>query len=339
MSGPLGGTDADPPGVLSVVIPSVRDERAMALVRTIREFGGPDIEIVVVDDTRTGAVSAALEPLKVESSHRLTNVVRGPVRGPAAARNFGATAATGAWVLFIDDDVTIGPEALESATTFARSHSSDEALEFAIASNKRAEDGSWRWRRVQRLVAGGYLAACLLVSRQAFLAVGGFEEAWPYPFREDTDLGLRLGASGVQWHFEQTHLVIHPDERVTFKQLLRHAKFSSVEPLYIQRHGMTGTVRGIRIGPINIRGVRVWWPAASLVSVVLLVALRKPFLAALVAYASGLLLSASHSQYLGRARPVDLVIAVSPTRVAPWTVFSAISGFSFLRGWIGTLTT
>ena len=322
------------PGGFSIVIPSVRHERAVSLVRSVRALVGSDIEIVVVDDTSSGAVMKAFETLLAESDHRLTKVVRGPAKGPSAARNFGARSASGPWVLFIDDDVAIGAPALEAAHVFAATHSTLEALEFAIVSDKRAENGSWRWRRVQRLVAGGFLAACVLVSRESFLAVGGFEESWPYPFREDTDLGLRLGASGVAWSFVDDHLVTHPDERVTFRQLLRHAKFSRVEPLFMQRHGMTGTVRTIRLGPLRVRGVRIWFPAASVVGMVVLFALRVPVLAALLAYLSGSVLSASHSQYLGYSQPVDLALAVSPSRVIPWSFFSTVSGAAFIRGLI-----
>ena len=322
------------PGGFSVVIPSVRRERAVALVRSVRVLVGSDIEIVVVDDTGSGAVVKAFEPLLAESDHRMTNVVRGPAKGPSAARNFGARSASGPWVLFVDDDVAIGAPALEAAGRFATTRSSNEALEFSIVSDKRAENGSWRWRRVQRLVAGGFLAACVLVSSESFLAVGGFEESWPYPFREDTDLGLRLAASGVAWSFVDDHLVTHPDERVTFRRLLRHAKFSRVEPLFIQRHGMTGTVRVIRLGPLRVRGVRIWFPAASVVGMVALFALRVPVLAVLLAYLSGSVLSASHSQYLGYSRPLDLAVAVSPSRVIPWSVFSTVSGAAFIHGLI-----
>src|SRR5580704_4187860 len=63
-------------------------------------------EVIVSDD---GIGADAL----IRTNFPWATYFQGPRRGPAANRNFGASQATGTWLLFLDDDCVPGPGWLE----------------------------------------------------------------------------------------------------------------------------------------------------------------------------------------------------------------------------------
>ncbi|MEU8551308.1 glycosyltransferase [Streptomyces roseoverticillatus] len=73
-------------------------------------------------------------------------VVRGPLRGRAAARNAGAAAARGARLVFLDDDVLVGPDFLaahaEAADPDAFTHGQTRELPTAARLLRSLEGGS-----------------------------------------------------------------------------------------------------------------------------------------------------------------------------------------------------
>src|ERR1700690_3652767 len=101
------------PFELSVVIPTFgRPNGVTQLVRQLNEQTlSPDAyEVIVIDDGSPVDVRNLLK----SSDYRFSLVVeRQPNGGSAAARQRGADRATGTTVLFVDDDVNVGPEFLQ----------------------------------------------------------------------------------------------------------------------------------------------------------------------------------------------------------------------------------
>ncbi|MET9415897.1 glycosyltransferase [Streptomyces klenkii] len=116
---------------LSVVVPSrgpAARLRATLACLAGQGPGAPSFEVLVVDDNPgpsdgdprparddPGPAGAGATPAAVagELARDLpVRVVPGPLRGRAAARNAGAAAARGARLVFLDDDVLVGPEFL-----------------------------------------------------------------------------------------------------------------------------------------------------------------------------------------------------------------------------------
>ena len=98
----------------------------------MREQTWSDKEIVVVDEASTDDTLAMLQKDFPEA-----RVVRHEsARGPSAARNSGVTAATGDWILFLDDDDVIHPDHLEMLVLASREAPAGRWRRFAVVADK-----------------------------------------------------------------------------------------------------------------------------------------------------------------------------------------------------------
>lgn len=188
---------------LSVIVPAFQGERL--LPRTLAALVASDLprdswELLVVDDGSTDGTS------RVASSWADQVVtLPGPPRGPGHARNRGAAAARGEWLVFVDADVVVHPETLRRIDTVTRGPD-DVAAVFGTYDDSPPAPGLVSQFRnlLHRYVhisvdgdAGTFWAGCGAVRRSAFLAIGGFDEVrYPRPQIEDIDLGYRLRDQG-----------------------------------------------------------------------------------------------------------------------------------------------
>ncbi|MCX2960465.1 glycosyltransferase family 2 protein [Rodentibacter caecimuris] len=86
--------------MFSIIVPSYnRKSEIPALLESLGKQTNNDFEVVIVDDN-------SQEPVVVEQSYPFkVNVIRNETnQGAAESRNIGARAATGEWLLFLDDD-------------------------------------------------------------------------------------------------------------------------------------------------------------------------------------------------------------------------------------------
>ncbi|MFL5385029.1 MAG: glycosyltransferase family 2 protein [Longimicrobiaceae bacterium] len=199
--------NADPanggPGI-SLVVPTHDDARYLAaLLESVdRARGGMTVEVVVVDDS-SPADAAAVAAL-CERHGAVLERVRG---GPAAKRNRGAARARHDLVLFVDADCEVAPDTL-------RHHAALAGMEPGVGARVGLVEfpgepsAAWdvvertqflgAFRMAARMPRAPWGVSCnLCVRREAFVAVGGFDEALlPVAGGEDVDLGLRLNAAG-----------------------------------------------------------------------------------------------------------------------------------------------
>jgi glycosyltransferase involved in cell wall biosynthesis len=219
---------------ISVVIPVFNDSQMLA--RCLTAIGSSTYrphETIVVDDGST----ENLQPIAEAFGARLLRTTAGP-RGPAHARNIGASSATGTILLFIDADVLIRPDSLERfADTFAAnpgvsavfgSYDDEPATEDFVSQFKNlfhhfvhqnaSEEAETFWS------GGG------AVKRDVFLAAGGFDDRrYPRPSIEDIELGYRLRAAGHRILLNKQIQVKHL-KRWTLRGLVRTDVFDRGAP-------------------------------------------------------------------------------------------------------------
>ena len=160
---------------------------------------GDDLEVIVVGDQG--------EPEEAPpGGSRLRVVAHHGARGFAPACNAGARVARGSLLLFLNDDVRLGPGVLAAlAAALARPDVGAAGPDVHSRALGRSESGTvLRWHRGvlearQEALAGSgpvnvpYLCgAALAVRRTDFERLGGFDERLAPYYWEDVDLSLRL---------------------------------------------------------------------------------------------------------------------------------------------------
>src|SRR5882762_3404290 len=95
--------------LISVVIPTYHrnDLLARCLERLApgrQTIDASRYEVTVTDDSKTSTAEAM-----VREQFPFATWIKGPQRGPASNRNYGARAGKGTWIAFLDDDCVPGP--------------------------------------------------------------------------------------------------------------------------------------------------------------------------------------------------------------------------------------
>ena len=104
------------PGLLSVVIPFYNMEKYIDdCICSINESSYKNIELLVINDGSTDASS--IEKIQQLNSQKNVTVINRPNQGLAATRNYGAAAARGEFLAFLDADDKIAPAYYQKAIT------------------------------------------------------------------------------------------------------------------------------------------------------------------------------------------------------------------------------
>jgi GT2 family glycosyltransferase len=205
---------------ISIVIPCYNAEATLAECLTrVFQSTFESFEVVIVDDGSTDRSRAIAQTFPVR-------VVPSPGRvGPAVARNIGARAAVGEILFFIDSDVMLRPDSLLRLAD-AFEDGTVDALCGVQSAEMRHQDlvsqyknlwMRWTYLRHTGSVPLFYTTAAA-IRRDAFLRVGGFDEAYATPNVEDTAFGQKLARLGLS-------VRVHPRLEV------EHVKYYSLHSL------------------------------------------------------------------------------------------------------------
>ena len=169
---------------VSVVIPAFNEEKLLgACLDSVRasfsaQPGGQDYEIVVCDNNSTDGTAALAAAKGIKT-------VFEPLNRIAGARNRGAAAASGDWLLFIDADSRLSPATLSETLLLMRAGTccgGGALVAFDPPPPAWGAALTWFWNFLSvafKLAAGSYL----FCRRDAFAALGGFSP-WLYAAEE-----------------------------------------------------------------------------------------------------------------------------------------------------------
>jgi hypothetical protein len=178
--------------LVSIVIPTHNRARHLPLaVESALGQTHPEVEVVVVDDGSTDETPRLLEAM-TRKEPRLRVIRHQESHGAPKARNAGVVAARGEVVGFLDDDCVYHPEKVQRQL---RQLSPSRSVAYCQQVIRQVEGG---WEVEGREGAGtkpleGLLnigTNTLLISKDIFLRVGGFDEELPR--LQDWELLLRL---------------------------------------------------------------------------------------------------------------------------------------------------
>jgi glycosyltransferase involved in cell wall biosynthesis len=180
--------------LLSIIIPAYNEEKSIAdsvnrLFAACRANADllpeSDFEIIVVDNNssdRTGEIARGLG----------ARVVFEPHNQIARARNQGAAAAQGQWLLFVDADSLVSDALfrdLLGVTEAPDSAAAGAVIAFSPDADKRMRTGAKMWNALSRLTR--WMAGSLILCRaDLFREIGGFDER--FYAAEEVDLSRRL---------------------------------------------------------------------------------------------------------------------------------------------------
>ena len=196
---------------LTVVIPT-RNKRPLLQATLValqaQGLAAERWDVVVIDDASTDDTPAFLGEEHRRWQGRLKVLRSEQNVGRAKARNLGAAAAVGDWILFLDDDI-VAPNGLLAAHLEVLGGHPQRGTIGCVTTAPAVVDaphfGYIDSRGVAKVGTGRVPARYLVtqntaVPRHVFESVGGFDEAFlAYGF-EDMDLGYRLEDAGVEFH-------------------------------------------------------------------------------------------------------------------------------------------
>ena len=239
---------------ISVIIPTFdRGDLFDECIQSVLESISSLDEIIVINDSKTNS-------LKLKISDNRIRVFDNPKSGVASARNLGAFHAQGEYLLFIDDDMLINPDAIASCYQLILSNplsaiNSDwiyppEELNKALKTSfgrylhhiQFTSLKGWctdlKWKENGIVRANGITSQFLLIRKDLVLSAGGYNESFPFSGFEDYDFGKRLEKSGCQFIINTQCLIYHNEkDRIQLKPFLERKK----------RGGFT-RIKGVELG-------------------------------------------------------------------------------------------
>lgn len=193
---------------VSVIVPTRNNERTIRrCLEAVRAQSHPDVELIVVDNASTDATVAIADGLADQVLHR------GPER--SAQRNAGIAAASGEWVMWLDSDIYLTPDAVASCLEVVHSQGVD-----AVAMPERTiGEGFWTKCRAHERECYAWaleLHNPRLLRRDFMTGLGVFDTRMSGP--EDANLRLILQSEGKRVGIAPV-LILHDEGRLTLRTI------------------------------------------------------------------------------------------------------------------------
>jgi glycosyltransferase involved in cell wall biosynthesis len=193
-------------GLVSVVVPTYnRAKLVVQAIDSLIQQTWAALEVVVVDDGSEDDTLAVLRLLPALAKGRSLVICTQANRGVSAARNHGTRMSRGEFIMYLDSDDTLVPDAIESFVNAIRESGSDYC--FANIGGMDAQgrllpdEGRWYSHpfRTGDLITNMWSVHAACYRREAVNAAGAWNESMPCC--EDHDFNLRM-----KWTRRETHL-------------------------------------------------------------------------------------------------------------------------------------
>lgn len=212
--------------LVSVVIPAKNAAHTLGLcLDALRRQSYPTVEILLVDNGSTDSTVQIAESFGVRVLYCLGSVT--------AARNAGAAAAQGEFMLHIDTDMEVNPDAIRQCL-----EATQQGADVVILPERNVARGFWmraysfEKELVQRFPG---LEDGRFFHRSWFERVGGYDEA--LPSAGDRDLFVRLVDAGARIGYIDV-ITLHHVEHMRIGDLFRKTtRYTHTSQPFIRKHG------------------------------------------------------------------------------------------------------
>ena len=228
---------------VSVVIPTFNGHsRIGSCLHALLSQSPPrDIQIIAVDDGSTDETAGVVQRYEGVLLLRQSNL------GPAAARNRGAAQATGAVILFTDDDCVpvsgwveamLQPFADPEVIGVKGAYRTRQRKLVARFVQIEYEDRYRMMSRFQYIDFVDTYAAGF--RRDRFLEMSGYDTSFPLACAEDIELSYRMSARGWKMKFAPQAVVYHTHPDSLWRYLRKKYKFAFWRVLAVRKNPTKG---------------------------------------------------------------------------------------------------
>lgn len=247
-----------PESISAVILSYNRREALRHTLRTIqKQPWAANAQIIIVDNGSTDG-SAAM----VREDFPAWTLMALPSNVMIEGFNIGAAAATGEFLLILDDDSWPEPGAVEAAVALMES---DSGIGGLMLHRRHPQTLGYEWPFDQESLKGisrGWpdMGCGNLYRREAWNRVGGYEAAYSL-YRNDTDMALKLLGSGVDVVFNPSWRVWH-DSRIVTRKSNRWLHLSTRNWVWMAKRHALGWLRlkGIILGWLHAHRLSGWRP-------------------------------------------------------------------------------
>lgn len=222
---------------VSVIIPTYK--RADMLLRclaalSVQNYDSNAYEVLVVDDERGGITEKYVRFFQTKKNPVIRYLRTNGSVGPSSARNMGVKIAKGKIIAFTDDDCIPDPYWLaEGVKYFKKGIVGVSGRIIVPKAIRRPTDYT---NTVSRLENAEFVTANCFYLKEIFLEMGGFDENFRIPWREDADLYFRMIERRFKLDFNPDAIVIHPVREAKWGISLGEQRKSMYNALLFKKH-------------------------------------------------------------------------------------------------------
>jgi cellulose synthase/poly-beta-1,6-N-acetylglucosamine synthase-like glycosyltransferase len=223
---------------ISVVIPTFKRPELLKRCLTAllqQSFSRNEFEVVVADNAGDQWTREIVKTLSSTPDIQIIYVDASDADGPAHARNVGVSVSRGEIIAFADDDTIPDQNWLKEGV---KVFESDEHI--TAMSGKTlvpiSDDPTDHELNESHLASADFVTANCFCRREALNSIGGFDERFTKPWREDSDLHFRLVKNGFKVARADRAVVVHPVRPAGFGVSLLQQKKVMQDALLFKKH-------------------------------------------------------------------------------------------------------